>query len=441
MALLHPSSAPAAVGELDVFTLPPTQTGIDKKYYIECRPISQLMSSNAPVEFCYGGDGSDYICMPESKIKVKFKITHSDNTSSVMIEDEVAVPVNLALHSLFSQVDVTLGGRLMTPATAMYPYKSYIQTLLNYGKDAKESQLVSQGWYHEQGDDMDKVTVLGNKAVMYKHKLFGQSKTVDFEGPLLEDVFQINRYLINNVQVKVKLYPTHPEFFIMSTTDGKKYKIVLEDVILKVCMVRVSPGVILGHAKALETRNSLYPYTRVETKAYSIAKGTLTINLDNVFQQARPSRLVFGLVSAAAFNGDLTKNPFKFHHYDVTDVAVIVNGETLPGRPLQTKFGEEGGRDYISGYLQLFEATGRSGSDFGNGLAPKDFANGYTLFAFNLDPEFKRGKYLNLVKRANVRIELRFSKPLPETVNVVVYAEHPGLFEVDLARNVIVGQN
>ena len=438
MSLLHPSSAPAAVGELDIFTLPPTQTAIDKKYYIECRPISQLNSSNAPVEFCHGGEGPDYICMPESRIKARFKITHTDNTA--LAADEVAVPVNLALHSLFSQVDVTLGGRLMTPATAMYPYKSYIQTLLNYGKETKDSQLISQGWYDEAGEDMEKVTVIGSAAVKLKHDLFKESKLVDFEGPLLEDVFQINRFLINNVELKVKLYPSHAEFFIMSVTADKTYKVVLEDVILKVCMVRVSPGVILGHAKALESRNGLYPYTRVETKAFSIAQGTHTINLDNVFLQARPSRIVFGLVSAAAFNGDLTKNPFKFQHYDITDVAVIVNGETVPGRPLQLKFGEDGGRNYISGFMQLFEATGRSGSDFGNGLKPKDFADGYTLFAFNLDPEFKRGKYLNLVKRANVRIEIRFSKALTETVNVVIYAEHPGLFEIDLARNVIAGQ-
>jgi hypothetical protein len=94
-------------------------------------------------------------------------------------------------------------------------------------------------------------------------------------------------------------------------------------------------------------------------------------------------------------------------------------------------------RDFISGYLALFEGTGRSGSDFGNGITPKEYASGHTLFVYNLDPEFKRGKYLNLVKRANVRLELRFSKPLPETVNVVVYAEHPSLFEVDRARNII----
>ena len=436
MTLLHPSSAPAAIPELNIFSLPPTQTAIDNAYYVDCRPVSQVMGNHAPVEFCFGGEGPDYIDLSRSKLKVKLKIVHQDATSSALEADEVGVAINLGLHSLWSQVDVTVGGRLMTQATGMYPFKAFIQTLLNYGKEAKESQLVSQGWY-EEGADLDAVTKDGNNAVFQKEAIYKTSKVVDLEGPLREDIFHMNRYLLNNIEITLKLYPSHPEFFIMGGGEDKKYKVVFDEVLFKVCMVKVSPGVILGHAKALETRNALYPYNRVETKAYSIPKGTHTINLDNVFQLSRPSRLVFGLVSAEAFNGDYKKNPFRFQHYDVTDVAVVVNGETVPGRPLKLSFDTSKQRDFISGYLALFEGTGRSGSDFGNGITPKEYASGHTLFVYNLDPEFKRGKYLNLVKRANVRLELRFSKPLPETVNVVVYAEHPSLFEVDRARNII----
>ena len=436
MALLHPSSAPSAVPELNIFELPPTQTAIENAYYVECQPVSQVMGNHAPVEFCFGGEGPDYIDLARSKLKLKLKIVHQDATNSVLEADEVAVPINLALHSLWSQVDVTLGGRLMTQATGMYPFKGFLQTLLNYGKEAKETQLLAQGWY-EEGSDLDAVTAAGNSAVFQKNEVYKTSKLVDLEGPLLEDIFQMNRYLLNNIEVSLKLYPSHPEFFIMGGGADKRYKVIFDEVLFKVCMIKVSPGVILGQAKALETRNALYPYTRVETKAYSIAKGTHAINLDNLFQMSRPSRLVFGLVSAEAFNGNYKKNPFRFQHFDVTDVAVVVNGETVPGRPLKVNFDEAKERDYMSGYLALFEGTGRSGTDFGNGITPKEYAAGHTLFVYNLDPEFKRGKYLNLVKRANVRLEMRFAKPLPETVNVVVYAEHPSLFEVDIARNVI----
>ena len=438
MALLHPSSAPAALPELNLFTLPPTQTAVLGIYEVDTRPVSQVMGNHAPVEFTFGGDGPDYIDLARSKLKVKMKIVHADATSSVLAADEEANPINLALHSLWNQVDVTLGGRLMTQATGMYPYKSMIQTLLNYGKEAKESQLLSQGYYYEEGKDMDDTTSENNIAVAKKQPLFKTSKTVDFEGPLLEDVFHMNRYLLNNVEVGVKLYPSHSEFYILAGKADTKYKVVLEEVMFKVCMVRVSPGVLLGHAKALETRNALYNYTRCETKAFSIPKGTHSFNLDNVFQLSRPSRIVFGMVASDAFNGDYKKSPYNFQHFDVTDVAVVVNGETVPGRPLKLKF-DDNQRDYISGYLGLFEGTGRSGTSFGNNLTPKDFASGYTLFVYNLDPDLKRGKYLNLVKRANVRLELRFSKALAETINVVVYAEHPGLFEIDEARNVMSG--
>ena len=438
MALLHPSSTPAALPELNLFTVAPTQTAVESIYEVEIRPISQISGGHAPVEFNLGGEGPDYIDLARSKLKVKLKIVHVDATSSALAKAEPAVPVNLALHSLWNQVDVSLGGRLMTQATGMYPYKSMIQTLLNYGKGAKESQLLSQGFYYEAGKNMDTQTVAGNIAVAAKVPLFEESKVVDLEGPLLEDVFHMNRFLLNNIDVSLKLYPSSPEFFIAASTANKKYKMVLEEVVFKACMVRVSSGVILGHAKALETRNALYPYTRCETKAYSIPKGTHSFNLDNVFQSSKPSRLVFGMVDSDGFNGDYKKNPFRFQHFDVTDVAVVVNGETVPGRPLKLNF-DGTQRDYISGYLALFEGTGRSGDDFGNGLTPADYADGYTLFVYNLDPDLKRGKYLNLVKRANIRLELRFSKALPSTIKVVVYAEHPALFEVDRARNVMSG--
>jgi len=111
----------------------------------------------------------------------------------------------------------------------------------------------------------------------------------------------------------------------------------------------------------------------------------------------------------------------------------------IPGRPLKLNF-DGTSRDSISGYLALFEGTGRSGSDFGNGLTPTDFAKGYTLFVYNLEPGFKRGKYLNLVKRANVRVEFRFASALTETINVIVYAEHPAIFEIDRPRNVMSTQ-
>ena len=59
------------------------------------------------------------------------------------------------MHSLFSQVDVSLNGTLVTPTTNTYAYRAYIETLLSHGAEAKNSQLTSALWYKETTGHMD----------------------------------------------------------------------------------------------------------------------------------------------------------------------------------------------------------------------------------------------------------------------------------------------
>jgi hypothetical protein len=41
-------------------------------------------------------------------------------------------PVNLWMHSLFSDVSVSLNEKLVSPPTSLYPYIAYIEALLSY---------------------------------------------------------------------------------------------------------------------------------------------------------------------------------------------------------------------------------------------------------------------------------------------------------------------
>ena len=42
-----------------------------------------------------------------------------------------------------------------------------------------------------------------------------------------------------------------------------------------------------------------------------------------------------------------------------------------------------------------------------------------------------------LVKTGNLRLEIKFAKPLPHTVNVVVLAEFQNLMQMDMTRSVV----
>jgi len=52
-------------------------------------------------------------------------------------------PINLLLHSLFSEIDITLNDTLVTSSNNTYAYRSYLETVLSFSEAAKTSQLTS----------------------------------------------------------------------------------------------------------------------------------------------------------------------------------------------------------------------------------------------------------------------------------------------------------
>ena len=97
--------------------------------------------------------------------------------------------VNNFLHSLFKQVDVFLKGKQVTQATGTYAYRAYLETLLNYGPSAKDSQLTAALYYKDTAGKMDIAdpTVAGgngNAGLRARHVFSKTSGTVEMTGPI-----------------------------------------------------------------------------------------------------------------------------------------------------------------------------------------------------------------------------------------------------------------
>lgn len=135
-----------------LFNLPVTQTAVTGTYYVDCRPVSQI-SETGPIEFSVPGT-ADYIDLKRSLLYVKARIVHGDWTS--LQKEEKVAPINNFLHSIVSQVDISLNGKQFTSSGgATYANKAYIQNLLNYGQDAKSTQLQSSFFYKDDASYMD----------------------------------------------------------------------------------------------------------------------------------------------------------------------------------------------------------------------------------------------------------------------------------------------
>ena len=88
-------------------------------------------------------------------------------------------------------------------------------------------------------------------------------------------------------------------------------------------------------------------------------------------------------------------------------------------------------------YQTLFSGTNILYQDTGNHINREDYEAGYSLFAFDLSSDLSCGSHFNLVKRSNMRLELKFAEALTTTVNVIVYSEFESILEIDESRNIL----
>ena len=110
-AFVFHESRECTKSELDLFTIPGRQTSIHKGQWIANHPLSNI-TDTGPTEFNVCGTGDEYSDLARTQRYVKAKITKA-NGSALDANTQVG-PVNLFLHSLFSQVDVSLNERLIS---------------------------------------------------------------------------------------------------------------------------------------------------------------------------------------------------------------------------------------------------------------------------------------------------------------------------------------
>lgn len=443
----HEDAIIGTVPQLNLFESPVIQSGVEKSMFVEYRPTNSISSQDAPIHFNLGGDSADYLDLKRSRLSMKLKLVKEDGTALPEKYNKVCCPINLILHTLFSQCELKISGKTVSVSNNAYGYKAYLQTLLKSTVSSKVNNLQAQGYYKDSWDpnpdpskqaELEMKLNVGNVIRRKKHQ---ESKTVQLEGPLLEDFFQTNRLILNNTPVDIKLYRARPDFVVLHEDDTAKVKLILEDIVFKACYVKVHPGIITGHSDALQKGNALYPYTRVEMLSFNLNTGARQFNLDNLFNGQCPTKVLVSFVDSEAFAGHQQKNPFKMELFGLSEIQVMADGVSVPGRPLTIGAPSDNyGREVAGPFCALYDSIGaRDTNTFDFGLKPEDFSNGYGIFAF---PLYGAGpgdsNFLQMKRSANVRVQGNFTTALSKSVTALVYAEFPTVLEIEASRNVII---
>ena len=97
---------------------------------------------------------------------------------------------------------------------------------------------------------MDSLTL--NSSFINRYEYTKMSREFEMEGPLMEDVFGLDKYINQGVDLYIKLYRSSNPLVLISGETNPDYKLQILDVALKACEVKVDSGIIVNHMKTIE---------------------------------------------------------------------------------------------------------------------------------------------------------------------------------------------
>ena len=433
MHFLHPSSPDCCKTELDLFSVNPTQTSVGETNFISINPVHSITNTDVPLEFSVPGTSDQYLDPSNVFLYLKVKLVNADGSSALPSPDDhlVYTETNF-LYTCFSQIEVFLNETSLGSSAASYPYRSYIEHLLNYSDDAKQSHLQSCGFYSFK--DIEKHQSRCAKS---------RNNTYEYYGRINGDIFSQERLILPSVDTRVRFVRATAPFALgvlsaaNATTAAPKPTFQLLDAYLYVRKVKLAPQRHLDIEKSLLETTAKYPIRRIETKIFNFTQGLSNINISNIVNGSLPQKVIIGIVEHDAYSGSYTKSPFKFTHFGLRAISLHVNGQPY-GRSYEMIY--DGVNSLCSRPFYDLISNTVTCSDNGTGIDLNSYVENSNLYAYDLTPDLSasNASHLNIVRKGTLGLSLTFDKALTSPISVLVYLEHPQLVEIDRVRNIIL---
>lgn len=302
--------------------------------------------------------------------------------------------LNYRALTIFSQVDVSLGDRLVSQSSNTYPYRCIFEMIINYGKDTLQNSFSAGLFYKDTAGHMDTTDPAGANAGFTKRAAFTDgSNVVELLAPIHSDIFFQPKLLLNGVDIRIHLTRAKDAFCLISG-DAIDYKLKIISASLFIKRVGPRSSFTVGYGQ-VSYRQGL------REELFYTGRGA-HLKPENLFLSTLPKSIIIAITESAAFTGVYDKNPFAFKHFNLEYLNLTSDGLHRGTRPFQLQFNLG---NAVREYYQLVTATGRHLKYQPLAIDREDFLNGYTLFGYNLTPDEECSQHVSLIRSGNIRLE------------------------------------
>jgi hypothetical protein len=355
-------------------------------------------------------------------LKLQVRVTTSDGKD---LTTEALSTTNLFMHSMFDVLELYLNSKLVSSKN-YYNYCAYLLTHLSYSKDYK-SDILKTALYTLDSN----VNVAGPTSSGWaERKLFiDKSKSLELCSPLFEDFLLQNKWVINNVDVLLKLKRAPVAFSLLATVEGN-FNIEIQESVFYAKRIFIQQKILELHEKHLEREKALYPYISNQIKILTIPANASNAIFENIFPSNRLPRLIlFGICESESVNGKITKNGFNFGPNSVSQISVSIDNVQLDYRTLSLNYSQG---QYLLAYYNLIQTLNLENKSIG--IDRNSYIDGSCFYAYRLNSGESNLQGNEML--GNLKIEITLSTPTTKQLSLILLSQTPSLISIDKYRTV-----
>ena len=405
---------------------------ISGKYSFDSLPVNGNISngnvSDSYVEFIISSSNNELVDANSFMLESKLKITKGsgadlDDACNVTVIDGLA-------HRLFQKSTLYFNNTPIEGNTEFGLYNA-LKTYLSMG----HNEITGRGrnmYYkdYRESDIIDKLTTDHFKkgyATRNEESIREDcKKTLHFMTPLMFDFASAQTYLLDGIDIKIRL-DLAPPSLVINSPDAERYVYALQSIKLWSTKIIPYPEALVSLNKSLTNGSTLdYIFPRPLIKSFVFPKGHSTLSVDNVFNGIVPEMMYIVFMDQENAKGGYSKNSAYFTHANVNNIRVEVNGHTI--------FALTG--SYPEHIARMIQSTLDSVQSENNLLTVDSFKKGRTLHAFDLRASDCED-VLSIEKAGNLRFSFQCSTHITENTQIYIIGITSGLVSVNDRRNVI----
>ena len=441
---MYKHSRDADIVPLSIFDTPPTNTSVKTSHWVTEQSNGKL--SGDSIKFKFDGNTGKYLDLEKTRLYLKCQIIPtkekpdtpptgggtSENEEYVAGDvppPDSAVPINHLLRTMWKSVEVTVDKTVISSGTDDFAYKSLIKTLLYSCHDqGSVNRMNTELFYPDTNGHPDSIYISDgmNNGVYSRREYVTIGEEFEMEGSLNECSLNLDKYLINGLDVTIRLTRTTDEFMLNTNAPERKYTLKIKDAKMRMRMMDVGPSIITGHDSGLkEGGMAQYFFRQSHIHHFTLSQGDRSA-CQTIFTGDLPNRIVVAMIEERRHLGNYTLNPLHFDTFNCEHMSLVLNN-TDRTHEYHMDFKNKA---YAMPYSALMALGPNAVIDY------TAFRDDYPLFVFDVYPNDDDTDLL-LQKTGSIRLELTLAEEAKRAIHVMVYAEFQNCFQVDHVRKVI----